>query len=200
MCGAPHRPCRVFTACWLHSLHAAKYFPVHVLRGCELGPPGEGLFFAGAAVLHGRPAVQLLFAKANLAIRLCCAISGFPMQPKTARILTACFLLLLVPLSRAEELPTEVWLRPFIDSVPWKLCRKGMAIRSCYSVSYEECDQSLTLAMRECVSKMKLPKITRSEEEAEKIGGNIASCALTRFVTANKQRKVPSQDCSAATK
>lgn len=122
------------------------------------------------------------------------------MHRKMTRIFAALPLLFLVSLSHSAEVPIDVWLHHLTVALPVGFCEQGSAIRSCFTVTNEQCEQGVVSATRVCINgmKRKLPKFIRSKDEGAKLGGDIGSCAEDAFVLANKQREVLTQDCIAA--
>ena len=109
-------------------------------------------------------------------------------------------LLLLGPASRAEEVELERWLRHMRTSLPVALCERGTAIRTCFSLTQQQCELGIASAARSCIADMKpdLPKAVRLPDQGNKLGGNIGDCTANAYAAANKSKYVASEACTAA--
>jgi hypothetical protein len=101
--------------------------------------------------------------------------------------------------AQSAETPRDKWIGRMQSALPTALCAKGTAIRTCFSLTDEECEQSMSSATRVCIGNMinQIPETLRPDQ-GRSFGGNIGSCAAETYANVNRARYAPSDACDAA--
>jgi hypothetical protein len=117
-------------------------------------------------------------------------------------ILTSVAMLVGASDALSEEMTLDTWLQRMRTGLPVALCAPTSPIRACFSLSAEQCEQSVVSATRTCIADMqsKLPQFIRSPEQGREFGSKIGECAAMAHVVANSTKYVESEECVAAQK
>jgi hypothetical protein len=103
-----------------------------------------------------------------------------------------------VAIAQPAKVPREKWVRHMRTALPTALCSKGTPIRLCFSLSAEECEESMSAATRVCIANATLPEEIGLPDQGRQLGGDIGDCATNAYVAANQSKYVPSEVCLAA--
>jgi hypothetical protein len=114
--------------------------------------------------------------------------------------LVAVLLLTAAPICFAQDVGLDRWLSHMRVSLPVALCARGTAIRTCFTITDEQCEQGIASAARSCIADMKadFPSVIHLPEQGNKLGGDLGECTTEAYAAANQSKYVESPACVAA--
>ena len=101
---------------------------------------------------------------------------------------------------QTTEVPLERWLRHMQSALPPVFCADGTAIRSCFSLTAQECEKSMFAVTRTCIANMRseFPATVQLPQQGTKLGGDIGECATDAYAALHRAKYTPTDICISA--
>ena len=98
----------------------------------------------------------------------------------------------------AQGIPKDKFLSAAEIGFPVKFCNPQTPFRQCFTLTPQECEETVSSATRVCIKKLnnQIPAFIQSREDAGKIGKDIGECTGQAFAMTHYQKRIKSEQCN----